>query len=242
LRERAGAREFFAGKPEHNRRAKIECGHTVDEQWIVSVGGLPNNWPQNSMQFLNNAECVHGSTRHALRDRLSSARGAFVREDVAKKGLESPRGASTASDQITERAQRQVTEHVLTNSFRRQIQCLADVQERKWPGTIIGHDPAISIEIEFPLDFARSAMEPSHIQRSLLEDSGRQIFPARLELIVVGSVHAILIWFVISFLKRPKIAISENLRFLCESFRADALRDRSLLLKRSVRLSSKKPH
>jgi len=43
------------------------------------------------------------------------------------------------------------------------------------------------------------------------------------------------------FLKRPRIEISENLRFLSESFRADALRDRGLLLKRSVRLSSEKP-
>jgi hypothetical protein len=56
----------------------------------------------------------------------------------------------------------------------------------------------MSIEIEFPLDRARSAMEPSQIQRSLFEDSGRQIFPARFELVIVGSVHAILIWFVIS--------------------------------------------
>jgi hypothetical protein len=42
-------------------------------------------------------------------------------------------------------------------------------------------------------------MEPSQIQRSLLEDSGGQLSPARLELVLVGSVHAILVWFVISF-------------------------------------------
>ena len=148
-----------------------------------------------------------------LRDRLSGVRGAFVRENVAKKNLKSPRGAFAAAAPITERAQRQVTEHLLTDGFRREIQRLANVQERKWPGTIIGCDPAISIEIEFPLDRARRAMKASQIQRGLFEDSGRQIFPARLELVIVGSVHVILIWFVISFSSVPKIDISENLRF-----------------------------
>src|SRR6185436_18231080 len=42
-------------------------------------------------------------------------------------------------------------------------------------------------------------MEPSQIQRGLLKDSVCQIFPARLELVIVGSVHVILIWLVISF-------------------------------------------
>jgi len=41
LRERAVAAEQFAGK--FKRLAEIECGQTVDEQWIVLVGGLPNN-------------------------------------------------------------------------------------------------------------------------------------------------------------------------------------------------------
>jgi hypothetical protein len=41
-------------------------------------------------------------------------------------------------------------------------------------------------------------------------------------LVIVGSAHAILIWFVISFLKRSKIEISENLRFPSQIFRAAA--------------------
>src|SRR6266404_5519897 len=57
----------------------------------------------------------------------------------------------------------------------------------------------MSIEIEFPLDRARRAMEPSQIQRRLFEDSGRQIFPARFELVIVGSVHVVMNCFVISF-------------------------------------------
>ena len=46
----------------------------------------------------------------------------------------------------------------------------------------------MGIEIEFPLDRARSAMEPSQIQRSLFEDSGRQFFLAVLELLIVPNV------------------------------------------------------
>src|SRR5437016_13982113 len=98
---------------------------------------------------------------------LSGVRVAFVCESGTKKNLEFARRASAASAPITERAYRHVGEHLLANGFRNQIQHLANVQERKGPGTIIGHDPAICIEIEFPLDRARSAMEPSQIQPGL---------------------------------------------------------------------------
>jgi len=47
LRELAAAAEQFAGKLK--RRAKVECGQTVDEQRIVSVVGLRNNWPQKAV-------------------------------------------------------------------------------------------------------------------------------------------------------------------------------------------------
>jgi hypothetical protein len=67
----------------------------------------------------------------------------------------------------------------------------------------------MSIEIEFSLDRARRAMEPSQIQPGLFEDPGRQIFPARLELVIVGSVHVV-DWLVHLFLKFSKIDISEN--------------------------------
>ena len=49
--EAGGARESFARKLEPEWGTEIECGQTVDEQRIVSVGGLPNNWPQNSTQL-----------------------------------------------------------------------------------------------------------------------------------------------------------------------------------------------
>src|SRR3954467_13696716 len=102
-----------------------------------------------------------------LRDRFSSVRGAFVCEGVVKKHLKFACGASAAAAPISESAQRQVTQHLLTNRFRREIQHLANVQERKGPGTIIGYDPAIRIEIEVPLDRAHRAMEPSQIQPGL---------------------------------------------------------------------------
>src|SRR5206468_6287127 len=125
LREAGGARESFPRKLEHDRRAEIECGQTVDEQRIVPVGGLPNNWPQNSTQLYD--VCFHVSASRALRDRLRGVRVAFVCESGTKKNLEFARGASAASAPITERAEREVAEHLLANGFRRQIQRLADV-------------------------------------------------------------------------------------------------------------------
>jgi hypothetical protein len=40
---------MFTGELKHQPAVEIECGQAVDEQWIVLVAGLPNNWPQNSM-------------------------------------------------------------------------------------------------------------------------------------------------------------------------------------------------
>ena len=42
-------------------------------------------------------------------------------------------------------------------------------------------------------------MEPPQIQRSLFEDSGGEIFPARFVLVIVDNVHVIVIWLVTSF-------------------------------------------
>jgi hypothetical protein len=128
LREARGARERFARKLEPDWGTEIESGQAVDEQRIVSVGGLSNNWPQNLTQSLNKDVRFHVSARHALGDRFNGVRGRpFVYENIAKKNLKSARGASAASDQITERAQRQVPEHLLANGFRREIQHLANV-------------------------------------------------------------------------------------------------------------------
>src|SRR5437667_1023181 len=124
--EAGGTRESFRRKLEHDWWSEIECGQTVDEQRIVPVGGLPNNWTQNSMELMNKGVCFHGA-RHTLGDRLSGVRRAFVRENIAKKNLESARDASATSCPITECAQRQVTEHLLTSRFRRELQHLANV-------------------------------------------------------------------------------------------------------------------
>jgi len=55
----------------------------------------------------------------------------------------------------------------------------------------------MSIEIEFPLEPVSSRHEtvPNPVRPVL--DLGRQIFPARLELVIVGSVHVVVIGFVI---------------------------------------------
>ena len=71
------------------------------------------------------------------------------------------------------------------------MQQLANVQERKRPGTIIGYDPAISIVIEFPLDCARRAMEASQILCGLLENSGGQLSLARLGDVIFGRFHLV---------------------------------------------------
>ena len=93
---------MFAWELEHDWRPEIECGQSVDEQWIVFASGLLNNWPQNSTQLLNKDVCFHASPRHALRDRLSGARGAFVCENIAERNLKSACYASAALTPITE--------------------------------------------------------------------------------------------------------------------------------------------
>ena len=49
---------MFAWELEHDWRPEIECGQSVDEQSIVFVSGLPNNWPQNSTQLLSKSEMM----------------------------------------------------------------------------------------------------------------------------------------------------------------------------------------
>ena len=78
----------------------------------------------------------------------------------------------------------------------------------------------MSIEIEFPLEPARRATKSSQIQRGLFEDSGCQIFPARFEMVIVGSVHVILIWFVISFSIFRRSIFQKISEFLRESARS----------------------
>jgi len=51
LREAGDARESFPRKLKPEWETEIEYGQTMDEQWIVFVGGLPNNWLQNSTRF-----------------------------------------------------------------------------------------------------------------------------------------------------------------------------------------------
>ena len=103
----------------------------------------------------------------------------------------------------------------------------------------------MSIEIEFPLDRARRAMEPSQIQCSLFENSICQIFPARLELVIVGSVHVVVMGFVISSSSFRRFRFQRISDLLRESLLKDvcfhvsqALHDGGFMLKRSVKLSS----
>jgi hypothetical protein len=93
------------------------------------------------------------------------------------------------------------------NNVRRESQQFAHIEEGKRPGTIIGYGPAVSVEIEFSLDLARRTMKSAQILRGLFEDAGRQIFLARLGLVIVGKVHVDFVCYF--FLKLSKIDISE---------------------------------
>ena len=103
----------------------------------------------------------------------------------------------------------------MSHRIRREVQQLTNVEERKWPATIIRREPAICIEVKFLFDLAGRTMKPAQILRGLLEDSGRQILLIRPGCVIFDSVHAILIWFVISssIFRRPIFQkISEFLR------------------------------
>ncbi len=93
----------------------------------------------------------------------------------------------------------------MSHRIRREVQQLTNVEERKWPATIIRREPAICIEVKFLFDLAGRTMKPAQILRGLLEDSGRQILLIRPGCVIFDSVHAILIWFVISssIFRRP---------------------------------------
>ena len=87
---------------------------------------------------------------------------------------------------------------------------MANVQERKRPGAIIGNDPAISIEIEFALDRARRTMKSSQVLGGLSKDSGRQILLIRPGCVIFDNVHVD--FGCCLFLKLSKTDISENLK------------------------------
>src|SRR5438105_3716264 len=55
----------------------------------------------------------------------------------------------------------------------------------------MGYDPVISIEIKFPLDRARRAMEASQILCGLLENSRGQLSLARLGGVIFGRFHLV---------------------------------------------------
>jgi hypothetical protein len=115
---------------------------------------------------------------------------------VTKKTLKLASSPSAASDQITEHARRQITDYVLADGVRHQAQQLANIQERKRPGTIIGCEPAVGIEIKFSLNRARRAVEPTQILLGLFENSGRQILLSCLARAIIGGVHIVVRLFI----------------------------------------------
>ncbi len=136
---------------------------------------------------------------------------AFVCENATAKILERAHGACVTPAQITEKTERSVVQKILTQNFRRQLQHLANVQERKRPGTIIGNDPAISIEIKFPLDRARRAMEAAQILCGLLENSRGQLSLACLGDVIFGRFHLVDLFIPFSSFRKSTFQKSSDL-------------------------------
>ena len=86
----------------------------------------------------------------------------------------------------------------------------------------MGCEPAMSVEIKLSLDRADRAMEPTQIHRSLFKDFACQISFARLECVIVHSVHVVVIWFVISSSSFRRSRFQKIPDFLRECFRAAA--------------------
>src|SRR5262249_12464182 len=105
---------------------------------------------------------------------LGVVRVTFVRKRVTKENLKFAYGALAASGPVTERPQRLITKELFADNFRRKLQQFANVQEGKWPGSISGCEPTISVKIEPTLNCAGRAVEASQILRDLFQDSGRQ--------------------------------------------------------------------
>jgi dodecin len=76
-RKFAGAPGRFARKHEQDWRAEIEFGHAIDKQWIVPVGGLADDWPQNSTHPSNEIFHIPPSSfrRQTFRNYLNSPEG-----------------------------------------------------------------------------------------------------------------------------------------------------------------------
>jgi hypothetical protein len=123
--------------------------------------------------------------------------------------LERPSGPRATPTQIAEKTERSVAQKLVAEHFGRPIQQLADVQERKWPRTVIGCNPAMSIAIEFPLDCARRALKALQILCGLFENSGNQLSLPRFGDTIFSRFHPVdLVCH--SFLKLCGIDISEN--------------------------------
>ena len=98
---------------------------------------------------------------------------------------------------------------------------LASTQSWRGRGPKRGHASRVS------LDLPENAEMPSTgkffvIQRSVFEDSGRQIVLISPTFVVVGNVHAVVIWFVICFSSFRRSRLQKISNFLREPLRAAA--------------------
>jgi hypothetical protein len=113
--------KLFAGKYQEDWGAKVKFCQTIDEQWIMLVGGLPANWSNNCTQTLTEKAPFHVSAKYVLRwwaQRFSLFLRFAKRWEQPLKSLE---GLNAMPKPSTEGAHRQLAYQILTNIFRGEI-------------------------------------------------------------------------------------------------------------------------
>ena len=124
----------------------------------------------------------------------------------------------------------------MSEVVRDSIQQSTDVLKTKRPGIIIGHNPAISIEVKFALDSACSTIEAPEIFGGLFEHPGGQ-----LTLALLRDVSGVRFHFMLSRLYLPIFErdISQNMAapFHAQTF-SRALRGLNMRVEAGSKLNS----
>jgi hypothetical protein len=100
--------------------------------------------------------------------RHSRAEVVFGCETLSKRIQKSTNRPTTAAGPLTKWSEGKVADQFLPKIVWRPIQQPAHILERKGPGKVVGHYPAISIVVKLALDSACLTIEPSEVLCGLL--------------------------------------------------------------------------
>jgi hypothetical protein len=87
----------------------------------------------------------------------------FGCETLSKRTQKSTKPSATAPTPTTKASKGKIADQFLPKIVWRAIQQPAHILERKGPGKIVGHYPAISIVVKLALDSACLTMEPPEV-------------------------------------------------------------------------------